>query len=822
MKILDGDKVEKDLYGESLRSALMSGLKPIDAAHNTQKQWAVKDENGDIWDYDSLDNAVNAAKEIGGKLWMPEDDMRANTSALGTFAKEAASSATLGLYDYYLRDEETAKVEREEHPIASGMGQVAGFVAPMLVSGGLSVAAKGAQAFNMAKTASTLSKGAQATSLDTTLGKVLNPEGWIGAGAGNALIAKAGTLKGNFATNKAITKVADILAKPITVGATVGLTEGVVGGARQIAKEVISPLDDVDMTHTMTTLGAGLIGGAILGGIGSGLTGKGGLFNPERLRSDVLAPTTTSKVAASKVGEKVSKSALYGEGVEEVAEDVIARNAKFLNEHNLLKSNPEETINAINKFNHANYKQLDESFKIINNLPKFNPIQKLVGGLKAEPDKINPYITSKPSATWSNIRSTLDKKLDELEKVSSITKTQQKAVAADLDEIQNKIFAISETFEKGNLSEGLKDLLELNKGLGARIGDFAFKQTNGKPVSRFYKEKIYVSLRDLRNEIAAVSKANKPLNEEINRINNLFEQSQEAASIARKALRPDQKGIIEQLGGLTGISIGVGGSFVNPFLAVPAYLAKLAYQQPGVKLKLANEMEGTIVDLIKSTAIPGGTSIGRQVVNSLENRRKEITFTPGEYSDHLGVLNSITTDGPTAEYMAYANKLDALKPGMGAKLAGQLTTTGAFLQSKAPQMKVQPGLDGRVTMPTKTQMDSYGRYLVAATQPQTILETLKMGRKLSAEEKEVLNVLYPEMLTLINEALMEQVANKQIINKTAYKSITGQGTDLWSDPKNAGYLQETWAKQAEAEKQSSKGIQSSQSDRVRNKQGLGS
>jgi hypothetical protein len=742
MKLYDSTGKEQEMYGEELRSALMSGQFKYSADAN-KKQWSVRDENGDIWDFPNTDEAVKAARASGGKLWMPEDEIRANTTALGTFAKEAASSATLGITDF-LRDPETAKIEREEHPIAAGAGQVAGFMVP-------------------------------------------------GIGVAKGVAAGAKAIKA--------AKVAEVLSKPILGAATIGAAEGVGTGAAQLTKEAISPLDDVNMTHTTWTLGAGLVGGALVGGALGSLTGKSGVLNPDKLRSDVLAPTMSARAAAAKIAET------SGEDVN----DVLARVATNLNRKDLLRSSPEKTIQAINKHVDDLYGKYDVAINSAKE--KVTKIKTNISAIISEDDL--------PSSKWVDMKSKLIEKAEILEKNGAITKTQLGSIKGEIDDLTSKIDSISKNItdpkkDNSKFIEAFQDLVSLNRGLGDRIGDAAFKQVNGKPVSKFYKNDIYEALKKLRNDMAE-GKINTELNGQLNQANKFFQDAIDAKKIARGAIRPDQKGILEQLGlgGLPGVGLGFGAYF-NPAIAIPLYLGKLAYAQPGVKLTVANALESSIADSIKSginnISKVGITFAGGKIGSRIDER---------QFKEHVEVVHDALTNGPTPEFQQYVSRLDTLKPGMAEKLSGQFMQTASFLQSKMPQIKVVGGLKPREIMPTKTQMDTYSRYLTAATMPQTIIQNLNEGRKLSPEEKEVLDVLFPDLKKLITETVEDQVTSNQIVNRAAYQSVTSQGVDTWSDPAWAGYLQQTFQKDKQQQQEQTQGrVKSKASERTKVKSGL--
>ena len=299
--------------------------------------------------------------------------------------------------------------------------------------------------------------------------------------------------------------------------------------------------------------------------------------------------------------------------------------------------------------------------------------------------------------------------------------------------------------------------------------------------------------------------------------NDFYKKGIEIDKILKKAIRPDKENILEQLGlgGLPGVGLGFGVYF-NPAVAIPLYLGKLAYAQPGVKLKLATMLESSVVDSVK-----GGINNISRIGTGFAGGKIGSRIDEKQFKEHVEVVHDALANGPTPEFQQYVNRLDQLKPGMAATLSGQFMQTASFLKSKMPQIKVTGGLNPRQIMPTKTKMDTYSRYLTAATQPQTIVQNLNEGRKLSAEEKEVLDVLYPDLKKLISETVEEQVTSNQIVNRAAYQSVTGQGVDTWSDPAWAGYLQQGFQKKPEEEQsQSGSKIKSKASERTKVKSGL--
>lgn len=166
-------------------------------------------------------------------------------------AEGLARGATFGLSDVALTETGLAegadlRARQEANPLVSGGAELAGAIAPMLLSGGASSAATGAglaaRAGQVARTAGAIPRGTAA------LGRAVE------AGAAKLLGSRAGTLAGRGAS--------------LAAG---GAVEGAVIGAGQAVSA--AALDDVELTAEQLLASAGH--GALLGGVAGGALGAG-------------------------------------------------------------------------------------------------------------------------------------------------------------------------------------------------------------------------------------------------------------------------------------------------------------------------------------------------------------------------------------------------------------------------------------------------------------------------------------------------------------------------------------------------------------------
>lgn len=174
-----------------------------------------------------------------------------------TFGEGVASGLTLGLADLAMDDEATRE-RAERHPIARGAGEVAGIVAPAILSGGTSLAGTVARA----TPAGALARGAEKLGVKAASGRLgqLAVAGTV-EGVGDAtggLVASA--LAGDEVTPEAITH-------QLGMGALFGFGAGVAGrGLEKAATKLFGMAKAADdVTDTALKAEAGEVGEEIAG-----------------------------------------------------------------------------------------------------------------------------------------------------------------------------------------------------------------------------------------------------------------------------------------------------------------------------------------------------------------------------------------------------------------------------------------------------------------------------------------------------------------------------------------------------------------------------
>lgn len=234
------------------------------------KVTVIKESNGERLDVD--ESSVDYLTKMGGYRVESADDFAGKTyadsakreydtvgGAITAFGEGAISGATLGLADP-LMDDEATRFRAEFNPIAHGAGEIAGIVAPAVLSGGESLLASGARL----TPAGAVARGAEA------LGSGL-------AKSRTAQLAVSGTLEG--------------------VGQATG---GLIGSA--LAGDEVTP---EAITHEL--------GMGALFGLGGGIAARGIEMGVNKIRHVVTAADEKAAMSAvdDLIGEQAPRNALY-------------------------------------------------------------------------------------------------------------------------------------------------------------------------------------------------------------------------------------------------------------------------------------------------------------------------------------------------------------------------------------------------------------------------------------------------------------------------------------------------------------------------------
>lgn len=289
-KLPDGSVQSVNVPAEKMAEARAAGF-----GVRKGSTFEVKDRTGVVHQVSDaeLDRALDEGWKVRSDEEIQRDRLETEYGSIGEqaklFAEKAAGAASLGLSDVALAElggEEyrQARAAREKvNPLTSVAGEVTGAVAPLLLSGGASAAAKGAEGASLLARAGRL--GAAGV---RTVGAPTRAAAAVGAGTGEAvakLLGRAG-LTGESILGRSVLRGAEMAAG--------GAAEGAIYGAGQaLSESALAPGGDYEGLGEK--LLAGAKEGAILGGIMGG--GIGGLTG-----------------AASRVGQKAVQKLQGAEG----------------------------------------------------------------------------------------------------------------------------------------------------------------------------------------------------------------------------------------------------------------------------------------------------------------------------------------------------------------------------------------------------------------------------------------------------------------------------------------------------------------------------
>ena len=694
-------------------------------------QVAVTDDRGnkytvDAADVDRLDNfgaAPMSAEQAAGATvedWNQQEYGDGFLNTAGSFLENAASGATLGLYDLLVTDPEEKERRRyrdQYNPTAALAGQLTGAVAPALLTGGESLAAKGAiEGAELAAEAGGISRAASAAKsvlasspagLASRLGTRITG---LGEGAGllgrTVAAAAGGAAEGSlYGAGQAVSDLA-LSDKPLS------------------AERVVSALGSAALTGAGygAALGAAMpvaeeIGGALKKGAGSALK-KGEDYIPAKLRK--LIPGG-KKAAQEEFELALPKVAQHAEDYISSA-DAIAGEASrlFARVEPLITDYADNGVTAvIESATHDHAHALKGMRKI------FGGADELDGTLSTEGIRNLISGSDKEIKKALNTLRTYDESVAKLSNAADLATNTAKRY---MDE-PTKLVQAAEAIKAGKRlkSEIIRlDRLSASASTRADLGDLA----------------AFLSLAGLDFD-------NIPIVGDMPLVKYILW----GRSVMR--LMGKVKGV-NKLDSLIGESGNATGVLANKATDIASKTTGLV----GSILKTAGKTTAKAADVAGKVAKPATIPATIEVLNSAH-------FFPQESRQHKAKSVDEAFKRRSDELMQAASQPDVIRASVERNLypasedivdaiAEAQIRKVQFLASKLPKDPTEKRILAKPWKPSNLELKKFSRYMRAAEDPTTALEDLKQGR-LSQEAAETLRVVYPSMFANIQTQLLEHV-----------------------------------------------------------------
>ena len=699
---------------------------------------------------------------------------------LRTFVERAASAASFGLTDQALvKGAEILEGKKGKAEMRKGLaerearnreaaiaGEVAGVVAPSLMTGGTSLAAKGLSAG--VKTAAKAGAAAERAAMKFTSKQLAS------------MISRTGREK---AAREVIVK---------SLGKSAGLaTEGLAYGGGQLIKEDALGTGEFNAENVIATLGTS----ALLGGVAGGVLGSSSAMIP------VVKNNRVVDVVRKKINNVVDKN--------QAAARIMGLSARATEK---LKSNP-WTAKIHDNFS--------DFFKNRLKLQKFDSLEKLSAESAKQvkiigneivkiTDDIDKAIKTKGiRPTRSRVANTIITDLENLKSgIKSSPGTDDILNLYD-DEILkwNKWSRDARELSAKDmrmLKKNLQDLANYRRATDT-IKD---QETIRRSVAKSVRQE-FVDLAD------RVSTTGNPLGEQLRKANLDYATSLEVAkNLASKEAKLAQRNflsmrdvlvadiLIDVAGGSGGLATSalVGKKLIeSDFINKLTILSNIEKANQKVGKKLAKGVENFFTKA-KRAAVPASTK-------ALLNTNFRITDDgkkPKKHKDKKEAFKAVSADlvelSQNPEKLINHLSKNAFQttnaaPATAAAMSVTVANAVRFLFEKMPRDASAGGaLFNRKWEPSSIELAKFERYLAAVENPMSVIDDLESGT-LTREGVEALQRVYPDLYQRMHEQVTEHISENQDL---AYDKRVQLGIllDIPADssmlPSNIAALQQTF------------------------------
>ena len=702
-------------------------------------------------------------------------DEKYGDSPWQTFAESAVSSASFGLTDQVgkaLGFSEALRERRERNETSALAGEVTGIVAPLVLSGGSSLLAKGAGAAG--KGIATAAKAGQVVEKLTAKGI-------------NKLLAETGKRK--FAK--------DVLSKSIAKGAG-SAVEGTFYGIGELVEENALGNAEFNAENLMAYGGKGALWGGLVGG-GLGGLGKTVSIVVPKIKGNKVVGTSIKKIDdfSDKMTNPVYNSFKLGGFKDETIERLIQRNPQMV-------ENLPEVLGKVMRKN-GTVKSLASNRSLLE--ASENYLDDLGEGIgKTVRDIDDAVLTPRD---FPKIKDVASKQRKELEKLKQ-KYVDKNGNPIDVDAAK-KVKRIEKEYqfaEKKGLDDKLldethytaKDLHDLKKQFHEKSNYWKKKDLSIEDeISRSYSKAMRDSLQDFSYKL------NTPLGNKLRQ--ELLDYNSLATFVGGFSKRikgqtnfPTKRDIFLGLSALgmgvdpftaAGIA-GAASAFVKSDLKNKLFvLSRIERSNQLVTKKIQRGVKKFFVSGIKRTAVPLSATILTKSPLAKERKDGIVVGKPKTEQEALknvmSNLDYLRENPQNFDRIMLDPNLQSAAPKTYVKskeLAGRALM---FLDRKMPrsmskQLNVNPFL--RKTFPSSDQeIYKFKKYLHAVQNPMSIIDDLERGA-LSTEAVEVMQFVYPELYSEVQSQVFNQLEKTGDKNEVEYPQrlqlgiLMGMPTDM--------------------------------------------
>jgi hypothetical protein len=682
----------------------------------------------------------------------------------------AARGATVGLSDLAASAASPEAAQhlanlQEANPIASGVGEAAGFVGGMLLgSAETSLAARGA---------GTLVKGIEK----------------VGVTAAKAV-------EKSILKDAAKVGVSKKIAASLAAKATGGAVEGAFYGTGQLISEDALGKADFNAENLAGAVGMGaIIGGAFGVSIGVAQAAMPLVNRVSKSASDYLSSFTNREKAALEImGFTPAKAAKVAE-----------KNPTLVSEL------PDFLTNEVKLVNGDDAASLVDKLEVVRKASGTG-----IGDSIAKYDKIlasTPDLKTPKKLIYKELASELDDKFMQLKSGSPESRAKLKQAGAYYDEL------IKSSFDDGAMSlKALQEARQNAYNLGYTSTGAPVETLEGQMAryaGRFYSD----TLKDLAKKISK-ARNEETLYEQFIKNHKSFSYASELLPKLKlkaakgESLNPIVMGALGAASGgvlgdgdLTAMSMGTmaalgARSFLRSDLRRNlVVLGKIEKSQQQIKRLAERSVEG----FVGSKPVE---AMKRAIPFSIMQSEFAKTYEDGKYrkpKDKVEAFSNLQNnlqryaDDPEA-FMKRVNRgtsaMYSSAPNTSTALDSLAVQAAMYVGSKMPKRQSNPGplqMLKRQRLPADLNLSKLERTLNAVENPKSVFEDLERGR-LSTEGAEALKSVYPSLYTKLQEEAMKLIGSKPVpYNKRLQLGILlGIPTDESLQPENILGLQQSF------------------------------
>lgn len=733
MRFLDTTKgQELDFTGSPDLNVISEQIKGGQYIPDTSSTYQIKTPNGEK--ISVAGDELPSYLQSGSSFYTAEDarkeaeqkEFTTTSEQLKTAAESALSGATFGLSDVALQktglvDPARSALREQYNPGVALAGEVAGSVAPVLLSGGVGAVAKSA--------------ALTPTALATGLGEA--------AGSGLA----------QFATREVTSPIAKKLAEGAIKTGAGSAIESALYGVGKGASEAMLGKPEATAENILADIGTSTVLGGLLGGaLGAGATGAGLVANKgsdkiNKVLGDLGTPKEQTKYILRDLGgNKTQVKNILGN---EYKSDVIRDVYKYA----LANDTTAFQGDLVDDFMKSDKKLSMSSMSVTDDV-----LTDRVGALKDKAgQEIEALVTSaKGNTKPANIISYYESLGSD---ISSLNK-------ADKAKFNDFVETLKERFDNYPNEISPAELWEFRK----EVDQLVFNnqtQTFAGPKDNPFTDTLKKLRKEAENIIEKDVDASGFL-DKYKAAKQIYSGAADTEKLLFNKLGKDANNAISLTDTIAGVGTGAGAlaggiggvaALGAGAIAGAARKAGREYGDRGMLLLLDKlEKKNLSIGKISDQAIDSFLKVARKPISvtslagSRENKEKTYEEKLEGFTSQVNQIEEVKKN--LDESLA---PMGMVAPDTAVALRDKTLNALDFLASKLPKAKT--GVL-REYKPSEGEIDKFNRYAVAIDNPKTIMDNLSSGY-ISPEEVEVLKKVYPEIHAQLKEKAIEKLTDKQ-------------------------------------------------------------